>query len=184
MTVANLDLIASFVPCNGHAQRGTQGRLCVSDVSIRHLSSNGRSFVSDVEDLLLLPQAAIGNSEFWLVEGLVCVKAHPIASSVLVSVLVLLSSPVLAIPELSVAFIARGVGVGPLGDDKLCAVFEGAVWVPRSQVGSVMNLWAFEACPGSRCEVVSWLMVGGGIHHGSCAVTTGGGVEGDCQTCW
>jgi len=112
------------------------------------------------------------------VEWLLNIEAHPVRSSVLVSVLVLLSSPVLAVPELSVTFIAGRICVRSLGNDQLCAVFKGAVGVPRSQVWSVVHRWALEAGPGSCCEVVNRLMVGSGVHHGSGAVTTRGGVEG------
>ena len=111
-------------------------------------------------------------------EGLVSIEAHPVGGSVLVGVLVLLSFPVLSVPELSVTFIPGRICVRSLGNDQLCTVFKGAVWVPRSQVWSVVHLWALEAGPGSCCEVIHRLMVGSGVHHGSGAVTTRSGVEG------
>ena len=127
--------------------------------------------------MLLLNETTIIDSQLRFVEGLVGVEAHSVACSVLVSVLILLSAPVLPVPELSVAFVARGVCVGPLGDDQLGTVFKGAVGVSRSQVWSVMDLWALEAGSGGRREVVFWLVVGSIIHHGPGAVTTRGGVE-------
>lgn len=110
-------------------------------------------------------------------EWLLNIEAHSVRCSVLVSVLVLLGSPALTVPELSVTFIAGRICVRPLGHDQLCAVFKGAVRVSRSQVWSVVHRWALEAGPGSCCEVVNWLMVGSGVHHSSGAITTRGGVE-------
>ena len=104
-------------------------------------------------------------------EWFIDVEAHSVASSVLVSVLIFLSLPAFTVPKLSVAFIAGGVGVRSLGDDKLCTILEGAVRISASEVRSVMNLWALEACSGSGCEVVDRLVVGSIVHHRPRTVT-------------
>ena len=135
------------------------------------------SFVSDIEDVLLSDKTTICDLQGWLMEWFVDIEAHSVAGSVLVGVLVLLSLPAFTVPQLSVAFIAGRVRVRSLGNDKLCTILEGAVRISASEVRSVVNLWALEACSGSGCEVVDRLVVGSSVHHGPCAVTAGGSVE-------
>jgi len=129
------------------------------------------SFVTHIKDLLFSDKTTVCDLQGRLMEWFVDIEAHSVAGSVLVGVLVLLSLPALTVPKLSVAFIAGGVGVRPLGNDELCTILEGAVGVSASEVGSVVNLWALEACPGGGCEVVDRLVVGSSVHHGSRAVT-------------
>jgi len=135
------------------------------------------SFIVDIIDCLFSDKTAICDFQGGLVEWFVNIEAHSVAGSVLVSVLVLLSLPAFAVPELSVAFIAGGVRVRPLGNDKLCTILEGAVGISASEVWSVMNLWALEACSGCGCEVVDRLVVGSSVHHGPRAVTARSSVQ-------
>ena len=76
------------------------------------LASSASSFVGHVKDFLLPSQASSGDLELWLVEWLILVESIPVGGPDHVSVLVLLSLPALAVPQLSVAFVARAEGVG------------------------------------------------------------------------
>jgi len=148
-----------------------------SSPSIKDLQILLRSLVDGVKDVLFSSETTISDLQLRLVEGFINVEAHSVACSVLISVLILLSLPALAVPQLSVAFIARSVCVRPLRDDKFRTIFKGDVWISTSEVWFIMHGWALEACSGGGREVVTRLMVGSIVHHRPGTVTARSGVE-------
>ena len=104
----------------------------------------------------------------WL--GLVEVVA--ICGTVHVRVKVLLSLPLSAIPQLTVALVTAGHGVRTLVDLQLGTVFEGHLAVSAPPVGLVVGLGAHEAHPCRRREVVLGLVVGCRIEHGTSSVAS------------
>lgn len=74
---------------------------------------------TDVEDLLLPLETAIGHFESGLMEGLRLVQCVAIRSPELVSVQILLGLPGVTVPKLTVALITASQSVGALGDLEL-----------------------------------------------------------------
>ena len=142
-----------------------------------------RSLVAHIEGLFLSFQTTVCNLENWLVERFLLVEAVSVRSSILIGVLIRLGSPVVAIPQLPVAFVARGESVGSWLYDESRTIFKRCVWFPAPEVWFVMYGGTLEACPCSCSEVIDWLVVGCCIHHGSCAVTATGCVQGSIS-CW
>lgn len=131
-----------------------------------------QSFVVNIKDLFLSFQTTICNLESWLVERFILVETVSVTSSPLIGVLILLSSPVVTIPQLSVAFITRREGVRSWLDDEFRTIFKRCVRFPASEVWFVMYGRTHVACSCGSSEVVNWLVVGSCIHHGSCTVPT------------
>ena len=111
-------------------------------------------------------------------EGLRLVEAVAVRGSVLISVLILLSPPGVAVPELAVALVAAGHRVGALVDLQLGAVLEGERAVARPPVRLVVDLRAQVARPSCRRKVVFGLVVGCCVEHGAGAVATAADLHG------
>jgi len=79
--------------------------------------------------------------------------------------LVLLSSPGRAVPELSIAFVATVHSIGASVCLKLCRVAEDGRIVTRAIVWLVVDFRIFEAIASRGHPVVLRLMIGGSIPH-------------------
>ena len=131
-----------------------------------------RSLVCDIEDLLLSLEPAIRNLELGLVEWFRLVKVIAVRGPHLVSVLVLLSFPGGAVPELAVALVAAGHRVGTLVDLQLRTVLERQRAITRPPVRLVVDLRAQVARPRRCRKVVLGLVIGCCVEHGAGAVAT------------
>ena len=111
-------------------------------------------------------------------ERLALVQGHAVSRSDLISVLILLSLPGVAVPELAVALVAAGEGVGALVDLQARRVVEHAVGLARPPVRLVVLLRAQVAGPGGGSEVILRLMVGSRVEHGAGAVAAATNLHG------
>ena len=103
-------------------------------------------------------------------EGLWLVEIVAVGGSNLISVLILLSTPALAVVELTVALVAADVRVGALGDNQASCIVEGVANRAIPPVRLVMFFGAQVASPGGSGEVVLGLVVGSSVEHGAGAV--------------
>lgn len=149
----------------------------VACASLAH-SSASRSLVARVEDLLLSLEASVGEAQSGLVERLRLVEVVPVGGPNLVSVGILLGLPGGAVPELAVALVARGEGVGALVDLELRAVLERNCVVTVPPVGAVVLRRAQVGRARGRREVVERLVVRGRVEHRARAVAAGADLEG------
>ena len=92
-------------PNNGLARREREMGWSCSSARLACSRELRCSFITSIEDLLFPDQTAICNFEYWLVEWLVLVVTISVGCSHLIGVLVPLSPPAVAIPQLPVAFI-------------------------------------------------------------------------------
>ena len=112
-------------------------------------------------------------------EGLRLVEAVAVRGSVLISVLILLSPPGVAVPELAVALVAASKGVGALLDLQAGRVLEHTSSVASSPVGLVVLLRAQVAGPSGGRGVVVRLVVAGRVEHGAGSVAAAAHFHGD-----
>lgn len=105
------------------------------------------------------------------------VEVVPVARPHLVRVQVLLVDPASAVPELAIALVTTGVGVGPLVHLQLSAVLEGQRVVAVPPVWLVMDSWLDEGGAGGRLRVVPRLVVRGVLEHCARSVTSAISVE-------
>lgn len=125
------------------------------------------SLVCDVEDLLFSLHATVSHFIARLVERLWLVEIVAVGGSNLISVLILLSAPALAVVELAVTLVAADVRVGALGDNQASCVVEGVADRTIPPVWLVMFFGAQVAGPGGSSVVVLWLVVGSSVEHGA-----------------
>ena len=92
-------------PCNRLKWKRVEMSWRFSNAWMVRLMRICRSFVKSIKDLLFSNETTICDLENGLVEWFILVVAVSVGSSHLISVLVLLCSPVISIPQLPVAFI-------------------------------------------------------------------------------
>lgn len=105
-------------------------------------------------------------------EGLGLVETVAVRCAVHVRVQVLFSLPGSSVPTLTVTFIATRHRVRSSAHFQLGSRLEDLRVVTASPVGSIVDLWADEACTGRRGGVVLGLGVLAGVEHGATTVAS------------